>query len=85
MTEFLAQFQDVTGIQLALVSVLVLVVWFLPVGLALLFNRKQAKLIAIACVPAGLSVFAWSAVLVWAVTGKAAEKYLPKKIAAKLS
>ncbi len=85
MSEFLAQFQDVTGFQLVIVSALVVAVWFLPVGLALLFNRKQAKLIAIACVPAGLSVVAWSAVLVWAVTGKAVEKYLPKKVAARLS
>ncbi|MEM1080749.1 MAG: superinfection immunity protein [Pseudomonadota bacterium] len=84
MTEFLANFQHASVLQWALVLALVLVVWFLPVLVALLFNRGQAKLIAVACVPAGFSLIAWTAVLVWAFTGKAIEKHLPEKVRAKL-
>ncbi|GGW87362.1 superinfection immunity protein [Alteromonas halophila] len=85
MTDFLTQLQSVSGLQLLLLSALVAVVWFLPAGLALLFNRKQAKLIAVACVPAGLSLVAWSALLVWSVTGRAVEKYLPARVKKQLS
>ena len=85
MTDFLANFEDLTVFQLTLVGTCMVAVWFLPVILALFFNRKQVKLIAIACVPAGLSVIAWSAVLMWAVTGKAVEKYLPQKIRQRLA
>lgn len=85
MTDFLTQLQNVSGVQMALLGALVLVVWFLPAGLALIFNRKQAKLITIACVPAGFSVIAWSAVLIWSVTGKAMEKYLPEKVRKQMS
>ncbi|TLU64897.1 superinfection immunity protein [Thalassotalea litorea] len=46
--------------------------------LALIFNRKHFKLILLACIPAGFSLIAWSGVLVWAVTGKAVEKYTKK-------
>lgn len=47
-----------------------LALWFLPALLALVFNRKQTKWIALACIPAGLSFIAWGALLVWATTGK---------------
>lgn len=85
MTDFFTQLQGISGIQLLLLGMLVAAVWFLPAGLAMIFNRKQAKLIAVACVPAGLSVIAWSAVLVWSVTGKAMEKYLPEKVRNQMS
>ena len=84
MNEVLTQFENASALQWTFVIALMGLVWFLPALLALVFNRGQAKLIAIACVPAGLSVFAWSAVLVWSVTGKAVEKYLPEKIKARL-
>ncbi len=84
MTEFLAAFENATALQWAMVLAIVLVIWFLPVAVAAIFNRKQAKLIAIACVPAGFSLIAWSAVLIWAFTGRAIEKYLPEKVRARL-
>ncbi len=84
MNELLTTFEQASTMQWILVGALVIAVWFLPVVLAVIFNRRQAKLIAIACVPAGFSLIAWSAVLVWAVTGKAIEKYLPEKIKARL-
>lgn len=56
-------------------AVVVLVLWFLPAMLALIFNRKHFKLILIACIPAGFSLIAWGGVMVWAVTGKAVDKY----------
>jgi len=84
MSEFLAHFENASAVQWAFIILLMVAVWFLPVLLAMFFNRKQVKLIAIACVPAGFSVVAWSALLVWSVTGKAVEKYLPKKVRARL-
>ena len=63
---------------IALVLVGVFILWFLPAMLALLFNRKQFKLILLACIPAGLSLIAWSGVLVWSISGKAVEKYTAK-------
>lgn len=84
MTDFFSAFENASAFQWIMVGTLVLVIWFLPVALAMIFNRRQAKLIAIACVPAGFSLIAWSAVLLWAVTGRAIEKYLPKKVRARL-
>lgn len=84
MNEFLTQFENASAMQWSFVIILMIFVWFLPALLALVFNQRQAKLVAIACVPAGLSVFAWSAVLVWSVTGKAVEKYLPERVRARL-
>ncbi len=56
-------------------AIVVLVLWFLPAMLALIFNRKHFKLILIACIPAGFSLIAWGGLMVWAVTGKAVDKY----------
>jgi hypothetical protein len=53
---------------------LLLISWFLPTLLALFFNRKHLKLIALANIPAGLSVVAWGGCMVWAVTGKIWQK-----------
>ena len=78
MNEFLTNLSQITGPQMFLIGALVLFVWFLPAMLALVFNRKHFKLILIACVPAGLSLIAWSGVMVWAVTGKVVDKYRNK-------
>ncbi|MEC4726322.1 superinfection immunity protein [Shewanella sp. D64] len=56
----------------------VLIIWFLPAMLALIFNRKHFKLILLACIPAGLSFIAWGGVMVWATTGKVVDKYAKK-------
>ncbi len=84
MNEILTKMDNASALQWSFIIMLMVIVWFLPVLLALIFNRRQAKLIAIACVPAGLSVFAWSAVLFWSVTGKAVEKYLPESVKSKV-
>lgn len=55
-----------------------LITWFLPAILAFFFNRKHAKLITAACVPAGFSLIAWSGLLIWAITGKSVEKVVNK-------
>jgi len=46
--------------------------------LAMFFNPKHVKYIALACIPAGISFIAWSGVMVWAVTGKVFDKYRTK-------
>ncbi|QLE83697.1 superinfection immunity protein [Shewanella sp. Scap07] len=66
---------------IAMVGAIAITLWFLPAVLALFFNRKHFKLILLACIPAGLSFIAWGAVLIWAVTGKVAEKYVKPKSA----
>ena len=63
---------------LAVVSA-TLVLWFLPAILAYFFNRKHAKIIAAACVPAGLSLIAWCGLMIWAVTGKGIENFRKQK------
>lgn len=65
------------GMIVILVSV-VIVLWLLPAVLAFFFNRKHFKLILLACIPAGFSFIAWGGVLVWATTGKVAEKYVSR-------
>ncbi|GIU16559.1 superinfection immunity protein [Shewanella sp. MBTL60-007] len=60
---------------MAILAVAVVVIWFLPAMLALVFNRKHFKLILLACIPAGFSLIAWGGVMVWAITGKAVDKY----------
>ncbi|RYV03841.1 hypothetical protein SOPP22_02185 [Shewanella sp. OPT22] len=69
---------------IAAVAVVTIFLWFLPALLALFFNRKHFKLILIACIPAGLSVIAWSALMLWATTGKVASKYTSKFKAPKI-
>ena len=81
MENFLTNLEQITGPQMAAIGVLMLFVWFLPALLALFLNRKHFKLILLACVPAGLSLIAWSGVMVWAVTGKVVDKYRNKTLA----
>lgn len=78
MDSFFAIFEQASGLQLAIVGGLVALVWFLPAILALFFNPKHVKYIALACIPAGISFIAWSGVMVWAVTGKVFDKYRTK-------
>lgn len=78
MDSFFAIFEQASGLQLAIIGGLVALLWFLPVILALFFNPKHVKYIAIACIPAGISFIAWSGVMVWAVTGKVFDKYSTK-------
>ena len=63
---------------LMVVGALVLLTWFLPALVALVFNRKQFKLILLACVPAGFSLIAWSGVMVWALTGNMVNQFRKK-------
>lgn len=53
---------------------LFLIVYFLPGLLAYILRRKSKRRILIANVPAGLSFFAWFAVLMWAINGKQDEE-----------
>lgn len=77
--ESLTQFFDnTTPAQFAIVGALVLFVWFLPALVALIFNRKQVKLIALACVPAGFSLIAWGGVMIWALTGNVVNRFNKK-------
>ena len=78
MDNFLTDLQQISGPHMLMIGALMVFVWFLPALLALFFNRKHFKLILIACVPAGLSLIAWSGVMVWAVTGKVVDKYRNK-------
>ncbi len=65
---------------LIVVGALVLLTWFLPALVALVFNRKQFKLILLACVPAGFSLIAWSGVMVWALTGNMVNRFRKKAV-----
>jgi hypothetical protein len=74
MDQILEKINQADGIQIFWIGAAVIIVWFLPALVALFFNRKHLKLISLACIPAGLSVIAWSGVLIWAFTGKMTSK-----------
>lgn len=77
----LSQFFATTNpILLMVVGALVLLTWFLPALVALVFNRKQFKLILLACVPAGFSLITWSGVMVWALTGNMVNRFRKKAV-----
>ncbi|GGF62403.1 superinfection immunity protein [Alteromonas lipolytica] len=78
METFTEIFATATPVQFVLIGALVLLVWFLPALVALVTNRKQVRLIAMACVPAGFSLIAWSGVMVWAVTGNMLNRFNKK-------
>lgn len=78
MEIFWETLQQATVLQLTLLGSGVLLVWFLPAILSLVFNPKHTKLIAMACIPAGLSLIAWSGIMIWALTGKVFQKYQDK-------
>lgn len=69
MTTLSGAFAEASLTQWLIFLPLFLGIYFLPSLLALAFNRKHLKLILIANVPAGFSVIAWGALIVWAVTG----------------
>jgi hypothetical protein len=71
-------------LQIVIIGLVLLLVWFLPAIVALFLNRKHAKYIALACIPAGLSFIAWGGVMVWAVTGKVFERHRGKVETAEL-
>ncbi|MDF3126750.1 superinfection immunity protein [Rheinheimera sp. 1928-s] len=79
MTTFSNAFAAASLTQWLVFLPLFLAVYFLPALLALAFNRKHLKLILIANIPAGFSMIAWGALIVWAVTGKMMEKKQPEK------
>ena len=77
----LSQFFTTTDpMLLIVVGALVILTWFLPALVALVFNRKQFKLILVACVPAGFSLIAWSGVMVWALTGNMVNRFRKKAV-----
>ena len=77
----LSQFFTTTDpMLLMVVGALVILTWFLPALMALVFNRKQFKLILLACVPAGFSLIAWSGVMVWALTGNMVNRFRKKAV-----
>lgn len=78
MEAFWETLLQATIFQIVIVGTGVLLVWFLPAILSLFFNPKHTKLITIACIPAGLSLIAWSGIMIWAVTGKVFQKYQDK-------
>ena len=78
MESLLALYDNLTVTQVVLIGFVVLLVWFLPAMLAAVFNPCHAKIIFVACIPAGFSFIAWSALMVWAFTGKVWEKYADK-------
>lgn len=71
---FLSQLAALNAIQAIAFVFLFLAVWFLPTLLALLLNRRNAKVIFIANIPAALSWIVWFGLLGWAVTGKLTKK-----------
>lgn len=55
---------------LAALVFVTLVVWFVPTVIAVFRNRTYLKPIALLNVPGGLSWIVWTALIVWAVSGK---------------
>jgi hypothetical protein len=70
MTEILKTISSFNHILFVAAGFGVLILWFLPAILALIFNRKYLKAIFLACFPAGFSFVAWGGLLLWAVLGK---------------
>lgn len=54
----------------AVTIILVLVVWFIPSLIAIFRNRAFLRPIALLNVPGGLSWIVWTALIVWAASGK---------------
>ncbi|MDF2176907.1 superinfection immunity protein [Aliiglaciecola sp. CAU 1673] len=84
MSDFINQFsqawQQADAPFLVVFVLLFLLVYFLPALLAVFFNRRHLAKIAVLNIPAGFSLIAWGALMVWAVTGKAGE-YIQQKLA----
>lgn len=68
-------YEQTSVLALILITLIVLLVWFLPAILDLFFNPKHFKLVAIACVSAGLSFITWGALILRATTGKIIDKF----------
>ena len=78
MGDFTTILSNMTAVEYAIVIPLMLAIYFIPTILALFFNRKYLKVIAIVNVPAGFSIIAWCGLIIVAVTGSASEKVLKK-------
>ena len=55
---------------LAAVIAFTIIVWFVPTIIAIFRNRAYLRPIALLNVPGGLSWIVWTALIVWAVSGK---------------
>ncbi|RXJ71356.1 hypothetical protein CS022_21255 [Veronia nyctiphanis] len=71
---FMSALDGLDPVFMTVVIVLTIVVWFVPTIIAIFCNRKHLGKIFIANVPAGLSWIAWSALIIWAATGKMKSK-----------
>ncbi|MCW8108969.1 superinfection immunity protein [Alteromonas ponticola] len=84
MNEYIEQFTQIwnqsDALSLIVFGGFFLMVYFLPTLLAVFFNRRHLVKIAVFNLPAGFSVIAWGALIVWAVTGKAGD-YIQQKLA----
>jgi len=77
MREWLSEYQAVwhqadAGF-LMIFGLFFLILYFLPTLLAIFFNPSHLSKIAVLNIPAGFSLIAWAALLVWACTGKVGE------------
>lgn len=72
--------QNIEPLQLSVIIVLVLLIWFLPTLIALMLGRKKLKFIAAANCASLLSHFLWFALLVWVVSGNVVGKRLNELI-----
>lgn len=78
MEQFLINLQNITITQYAIFIPLFLIIYFLPAILAFMFNKKYLKIIAVANIPAGFSMIAWFALIIFAITGNASDKLIEK-------
>lgn len=69
--DYISQYIISEGSQsLILILLIAILVWFLPALVAYFFNRKNFKVILFACIPAGLSLFAWVGLLAWSLSNQ---------------
>jgi len=54
----------------AVTIALVLIIWFVPAIIAIFRNRQWLRPIALLNIPAGMSWIVWTALIVWAASGK---------------
>lgn len=78
LNQFFASFENLSVSAMLLIFLAVAIVWFLPAMIAAVLNPAHVKYIAVACIPAGFSIIAWSGLMLWACTGKVFDKYKDK-------
>ena len=83
MSEFLKKYveslQQADAIFFVAFGLFFIIIYFLPARLAVFFNRVHLRKIAVLNIPAGFSLIAWGALLIWACTGKV-EKVLQHRL-----